>query len=173
MERLLHREFMSRVRYSTWANERLYAAVTAALTDEYEEATPAEVHRLLEPLNALLVTGRLWLARIQGHDPAISAADEDLYDELAMLREAQDADDIALCDYVHGLAEEDLLRPIPYRDFDDQPHTNAQHELLNELLVQQSHARGRVCQLLTDLGKRSPQLDFLQFLRDTRKRQSA
>ena len=70
-------------------------------------------------LNSLLVTGRLWLARLRGYDPGIGSLQDRLYDEL---REAQVANDVALCDYAHGLAEDDLPRPIPYRDLHGTAH---------------------------------------------------
>lgn len=170
MERLLHRYLMTWARYGVWANEAMYEAVTSWQADAYQEPALRDVADVHSVLNRLLVTGRLWLARLHGYEPGISALDEELYEDLEALREAQVADDVVLCDYVHGLAEEDLLRPIPYRDLDGTPHTNAQHELLAELFSQQAQMRGRTCQLLSEIGDHNLDLDFLQFLRDTRKR---
>lgn len=173
MERLLHREFMTWARYIAWANARLHESVARWAGDEAAEP-PTEVGtRLLALLNELLVTQRVWLARLQGYEAGVDAPDALLYDEFEALREAQLADDVALCDYVHGLAEEDMPRPVPYRDFDGTAHTNAQRELLAGLCLRQAQLRGRICELLRGFERPEPGLDFLDFLRDTRRRARA
>lgn len=170
MERLLHRFFMTSARYGAWANEVLYEAVTTVPAEAYPELAADDVQRFCGVLNSLLVTGRLWFTRLQGYELEIDSMEEELYDDLELLCDAQLADDVELCNYVHGLAEEDMLRPIPYRDLDGAPHTNAQHELLAELFSQQALIRGRTCQLLSEAHARQPALKYLQFLRETRKR---
>ncbi len=167
MQPSLSHQYLTLARYATWSNARLYATISELMTDEYRETEPAEVDALLGLLNQLQVIGRLWLARLRGYDPGIDSMHERAHDELASLREAQVADDLELCDYVHGLGEEDLLRPIPYRMFDGSAHTNSQQELLLELFVHQHHLRGRVCELLHRINASAPELDYLQFERES------
>ncbi len=167
MERLLHRQFMTSARYATWADERVYQAVTASLADEHWDISRHNVQSLAGLLNSLLMVGRLWLALLRGHDQGIASLDEPLYEDLEELREAQVADDVELCDYVHGLAEERDAATDSYQALDSTPHADSQQELLVELCAQQVHFRGRVCERVSVLDAEQPDLDYFEFLRKT------
>lgn len=167
MSDLLHRQFMSSARYGTWANERLYERVSVLLSDDDRDIPGDDARHLVGLLNQVLVVGRLWFARLRGYDPGIGSLDEWLYEDVEELRAAQAADDVELCDYLHGLAKEDMSRPIPYQDLNGEAHANSQQELLVELFASQDHFRGRICERLYALRAEPPELDYLAFLRET------
>ncbi len=98
-------------RYNQWANGRLYAAAGQIATEALAEDRGAFFGSLLGTLNHLLVTDRLWMARLEGESPRGTRLDEVLHHRFDDLLAARRAQDQKLIDYVHGLSEERLAAP--------------------------------------------------------------
>jgi len=102
-------------------------------------------------LNHLLLVDRLWIGRIEGRDRGIRALDQILHDDFASLRDAR--------------REEELQRPVRYRRMigDGQEEARAGHILLT-MLNHQTHHRGQIHALLTQMDLVPPPLDVIFFL---------
>ena len=168
MTHSLHDHFRSLARYNTWANQRLYDGCAQLSPAAYKEPRPAFFGTIHGVLNHILVCDCIWLARLQGYAPEVNQLDAELYDTFVALREAREAEDVVFGDYVHGLSEEDLQRPIGYRTLAGDPHADAQTELLTHIFNHQTHHRGQAHDLLTATDVAPPSLDFILFLRETR-----
>lgn len=162
MERLLHQYFRLLVRYNAWANRRLYDRFGALDEAAYRSARLPSGRTAHQLLNARLAADRLWFARLNGYAADERSLGDQLHESFEGLRDAQLAEDVELFEYVHGLAEEDLLRPTSYDGASGERHTNAQYELLTHLAAEQVGARAVSSRLLHP----APDLDMLTFFRD-------
>lgn len=158
--------FVTFAGYNAWANRLLYDAA-AGLTDaEYRADRGAFFRTMQGTLNHLLVTDRIWLRRLTGAGDAPDRLDAILFDGLADLRVAREAEDRRLGAYVEGLGEDDLAGTISYRRAST-PEAFAQvrGEALAHLFNHQTHHRGQAHAILTSLGKRAPEIDLLYYQR--------
>jgi uncharacterized damage-inducible protein DinB len=153
-------------RYNAWANRRLYDA-TADLSDEdYRADRGAFFKSMRGTLNHLLVTDRIWMQRITGEGDSPDRLDAILFDELAPLRGAREAEDRRIVAHVTRLDEAQLAGVIRYRrvstpEMFEQPLAPALAHLFNH----QTHHRGHAHMILTSLGRKAPELDLLYFQR--------
>lgn len=167
MNRTLHKHFRMCARYNSWANQQLYDACAKLSEGTYKQPRPALFKSIHGVLNHILVVDRIWLARLNGYDTGISTLEEELHDDFRSLRDARVAEDVILSDYVHGLSDEDLERPIAYRNLADEPHANSQYEILAHLFNHQSHHRGQVNDHISQSEVSPPDLSLIDFLRQT------
>jgi uncharacterized damage-inducible protein DinB len=155
--------------YNRWANERLYAA-TARLTPEaLAEDRGAFFGSLLGTLNHLLVTDRLWLARLEGESPRGTPLQAILHHDLAALQAARQAEDQRLIGYVGALEEARLAAPLVYATTSGAAQSQPLHQVLAHLFNHQTHHRGQAHHLVgLALGREgTPVLDLLAFQRAT------
>ena len=152
-------------RFNAWVNERLYGAVEGLPEDAYRADRKAFFGSIHRTLNHLLVVDRLWTRRIEGVDHGIRALDQILYDDFDALRAARREEDRHLIELVDGLDEARLRRPVRYRRMigEGEEEARAGHILLT-LFNHQTHHRGQVHALLTQMDVIPPPLDVIFFL---------
>jgi uncharacterized damage-inducible protein DinB len=155
--------------YNAWANDRLYSCA-AQLTPEALAADRGAFFRsLLGVLNHLLVTDRLWMARLAGESPRGTRLDEVLFENFDDLHAARRVQDRKLVDYVLGLGEKRLTEPLSYATSSGAPQTQPLHHVLAHLFNHQTHHRGQAHHLVgLALGREAtPVLDLLAYQRST------
>jgi uncharacterized damage-inducible protein DinB len=156
--------------YNRWANVRLYDAAAKLSDADYRAERGAFFGSLNGTLNHLLVTDRIWLNRFTGSGPQPTRLNDILFDDLAALTEARQAEDERIVAYVDGLSEADLAGTISYRTV-TQPKDITQKltPALAHFFNHQTHHRGQAHTLLTIAGGRdaAPPLDLLYFQRET------
>ena len=155
-------------RYNAWANRRLYAACEQLAEDEYHKPRAAFFGSIHGTLNHLLVTDRIWLARIEGGPSPEARLDDRPCPGLADLKSARAAEDARMIDLVDGYAEADLPRPVRYR------RVTAPDEMVTPLHVcwlhlfnHQTHHRGQVHDQLSQTAVAPPPLDLIFYLHET------
>lgn len=154
--------------YNAWANRRVYAAAAALPEADYRRDAGAFFGSLHGTLNHLLVGDRIWMRRFTGEGPQPDRLDAVLYEELAALRAAREAEDARIEAYVAGLEEATLRGRFRYRTIVrpvdvEQPLAPALLHFFNH----QTHHRGQAHALLTRFAGDAPSLDLLQFQRET------
>jgi uncharacterized damage-inducible protein DinB len=147
--------------YNAWANHRLHAA--CALLDEadYKLERGAFFGSIHGTLNHLMVTDRMWLARLRGEALPPHGLDAVIFHDLATLREARVHEDAGLSAYVAGLTDEALAGEFRWTRMADgavvvQPLWAALAHVFNH----QTHHRGQVHGLLNQAGADPPSLDL-------------
>jgi uncharacterized damage-inducible protein DinB len=162
----MHAYFANFARYNAWANARLYDAAACLTEAQFREDLGAFFRSVQGTLNHLLVTDRIWMQRMTGTGAAPYRLDEILFEELAPLRTAREAEDDRIVEYVTGLSESDLAGSISYRRVST-PELFAQPiiSVLAHFFNHQTHHRGQVHTLLTSLTGQAPELDLLFFQR--------
>ena len=153
-------------RYNAWANGRLYEAAAGLPDAQYRADRGAAFKSLHGTLNHLLTADRIWLKRFTGEGEAPDQLDAILFERLADLAAAREAEDRRLIAFVGGLDEARLAGTIRYRRVSspeefEQPLALALAHLFNH----QTHHRGQAHTILTGLTGEAPPLDLLYFQR--------
>jgi uncharacterized damage-inducible protein DinB len=154
--------------YNSWANRRLYDAAAALPDADYRADRGAFFKSVHGTLNHLLVADRIWMRRFTGEGDHPSRLDAILFDDVAELRRAREAEDGRIAAYVGGLSDEDLAGMLRYRTISN-PRDIAQPlaPALMHFFNHQTHHRGQVHCLLTGLAGDAPSLDLLAYQRET------
>ncbi len=148
--------------YNAWANARLYDAATALTDFERKRDVKGYFKSLHGTLNHLLAADRIWLQRLTGGGPLPQALDEILFDQFAALREAREAEDARLSDYVGGLTDADFPAELDYVNTRGEAKRLPRSVILAHLFNHQTHHRGQATHILRQLGvAEPPALDML------------
>ncbi len=153
--------------YNTWANQRLYAACDALSESAYLQPRAAFFGGIHGTLNHILVGDRIWFARFEGRQPAITALDQQLYGDLAGLRVARVAEDARIEAFVRDLGEGDFSRPVAYQNLAGEADEQPLEALLGHVFNHQTHHRGQVHDQLSQTKVAPPALDLIAFLRQS------
>ena len=154
--------------YNAWANGRLYAAAAGLPDADYRADRGAFFKSVHGTLNHILVGDRIWMQRFTGEGPLPRALDEILFDDLAALRTARDAQDKRISSWIAGLTPAALDGSFHYlRAADGRRYAQQLGPALDHFFNHQTHHRGQVHALLTGLGHAAPSLDLLEYLRET------
>jgi|SRR5689334_855326 uncharacterized damage-inducible protein DinB len=154
--------------YNAWANERLYSAAAKLSDSEYRADHGAFFGSVHGTLNHLLVGDRVWMQRLTGEGEAPVRLDAILHEDLGALRAAREAEDARIVAFVEGLSEHDLGRRVRYRTI-SRP-ADIEQELgyaLPHVFNHQTHHRGQVHCLLTQIVEEAPSLDLILYQRET------
>jgi uncharacterized damage-inducible protein DinB len=174
-------QFGDLARYNHWMNDRLYAvAATLADGDRKRDAGAffGSIHRTL---NHLLLTDRAWLGRITrdatiaesrdaaGAPIAISGRlDQELYADFEQLRHERTRTDADLVAWADTLDDATLAAPIRYRTSKGEACEHPLWWAVTHLFNHQTHHRGQVTTMLSQLGHDPGVTDLIAFLRAPR-----
>jgi uncharacterized damage-inducible protein DinB len=152
--------------YNRWANRKVYETVATLTEEERNRNLGAFFPTPMATLNHILVADRIWMKRLTGHGEAPKALDAILFTDFDSLREARQAQDEILIDYVERLNDEKLAGHFTYTPVSTpEPVTQKLGPTLSHIFNHQTHHRGQVHMMLTMLGKPSLALDLVYFLR--------
>lgn len=154
--------------YNGWANERVYDAAAAMPGDLYRKEHGAFFGSVHRTLNHILVGDRIWMGRFTGTGGAPTRLDAVLFDDFEELRMARRSEDDRIQAYVGSLSDTDLAGRFRYRTITNptdihQPLSPALTHFFNH----QTHHRGQVHCLLTQLAGDAPSLDLILYQRET------
>ena len=157
--------FATFARYNAWANRRLYAACEKLSTAEYLRGRPSAWGSIHGTLNHVLVSDRIWLARIEGRPVAGLRPDQILYADLIGLKIARIAEDDRLRNLVDGLVEAKLDDVLEYSDSEGRRRETPLRIVLGQLFNDHTHHRAQAHALLFQTAVAPPALGFDDFLR--------
>ena len=154
-------------RYNAWANHRIYAAAAALPDDRYRADRGAFFKSVHGTLNHLLVTDRIWLSRFSGERASADPLDAILYDDLASLHAARQAEDTRIISFIDALDDKALAGTFRYtRASTPERFEQDLEPALDHMFNHQTHHRGQIHAILTGLGVAAPALDLLMFQRE-------
>jgi uncharacterized damage-inducible protein DinB len=153
--------------YNRWANKRLYSCAAQLTPGALAEDRGAFFRSLLGTLNHLLVTDRIWMSRLEGISPRGTKLDEVLHENFDELAAARSAQDQRIVDFVFGLSEDRLAKPLDYATTSGAPQSQPLHQVLDHLFNHQTHHRGQAHHLIgLAVGQeKTPVLDLLAYQR--------
>jgi uncharacterized damage-inducible protein DinB len=158
-------------RYNRWMNDKLYG-LAATLGDEARKRDSGAFFKSMHgTFNHLLLADRVWLARFTGVSDGhlgpggIRSLDQELYGDFDELRRERVITDDELSAWVAGLTHERLAAPLVYMrrgQKQESPLWWAVAHLFNH----QTHHRGQITTLFTQLGCDPGVTDLFAMLRD-------
>jgi uncharacterized damage-inducible protein DinB len=151
--------------HSAWANRRLYRACESLAATEYLRERAATFGSLHATLNHILVSDRIWVARIEGRASPPLEENQILYADLVALKVARLAEDEHLRHLVGGLPEAALDQPLHFTNRRGDRFETPLRLVLAHLFNHQARCRGEAQALLAQAGVRLASLDLLAFLR--------
>ena len=165
MSALAHFQMMAR--YNRWANARLYTAAAALPDALYRKDIGLFFKSLHGTLNHLLVADRIWMWRMDGAGEAPDRLNAILFEELAALREARQAEDGRILRFIERLSDSGLAAILDYKTTRGVPHRDPLRQVLAHLFNHQTHHRGQAHTALSLLtGAEPPPLDLLVMMRE-------
>jgi uncharacterized damage-inducible protein DinB len=153
--------------YNRWANTQLYDAAARLSPEQLAENRGGFFKSLLGTLNHLVVTDRLWMSRLEGNSPRGTKLDEILYEDIAGLRAARDAENKRIVDHVFALAEDRFAAPFAYETTSGAAQSQPLQQILAHLFNHQTHHRGQAHDLFGQIAgqDKAPPLDLLIYQR--------
>ncbi|HQT00626.1 MAG: damage-inducible protein DinB [Hydrogenophilales bacterium 16-64-46] len=139
--------------HNRWMNEKLYAVCAQLSEAERRRDLGAFFRSVHGTLNHLLLVDRLWLGRMRKTPFAVRSLDQELYADFPTLERERDRTDAALQDYVARLDAHRLAQPVDYVSLlSRQPVTRPLGLVLVHLFHHQTHHRGQITTLVSQLG---------------------
>jgi uncharacterized damage-inducible protein DinB len=153
--------------YNEWANRRIYDAAKRLDDADYRADRGAFFRSLHGTFNHLLAADRIWMRRFTGQGDAPTRLDAVLFENLADLDRARQAEDRRIEAFIDSLDETKLAADFSYTTLSN-PVTVEQPlaDVLDHFFNHQTHHRGQAHCLLTAITGDAPPLDLLLLQRE-------
>lgn len=174
MTAVLKTQFLMMAAYNRWANRILYDGAAILTEEEFCHDTGAFFASMSGTLNHILVADLIWLHRFTGQGELPGALNVILYDEFDELRDAREATDERIIEWVEALDEIDLAGRFTYVTVTDMKTVSQRlAPALAHFFNHQTHHRGQAHMILSVLGETPPSLDLIHFQRSAEGRKFA
>ncbi|WP_246663919.1 DinB family protein [Phyllobacterium sp. SYP-B3895] len=152
--------------YNKWANTRIYDAAARLDSEDYYADRRAFFRSVHGTLNHILAIDKLWFGRITGNPYIPPSLDVILHDNLADLRATRDAFDNHIIDVIGDLGEDRVTGVFRWTTMEGAPYASTLDRCLTQNFNHQTHHRGQVHTLLSQLTGNAPPLDFFLCMND-------
>lgn len=146
-----------------WANSRLFSVVETLSEGEYQSNQGIFFGSIEKTLDHILLSDRIWMARILEKDNALSQ-DTFISNDFKNLRIKRFAEDKKICAETKNFTEEDLNKIIVFTSLSNGSYRIQRGILLTNMFNHGTHHRGQVHAILTKLQRKVPPLDIFPFL---------
>jgi uncharacterized damage-inducible protein DinB len=151
--------------YNYWARDRQLEVCATLSQEQFQRPLGNSFSSLRDTLAHLVGAEWIWLERCRGRSPrALPAAEE--FPTLAAIGQRWIAVEKDGREFLAGLNEAALARPLSYINMSGENWTYPLWRALLHLVNHQTYHRGQVATLLRQLGVQPPQVDLL-FADDT------
>ncbi|NYT57562.1 damage-inducible protein DinB [Alcaligenaceae bacterium] len=139
--------------YNRWMNETLYDVCSRLSEDELKLDMKTFFRSIHGTLNHILLADKVWLGRLTGQPFAVKSLDQVLYADFPPLAQARKQTDIDIEHLVKRLTPEAIAASIDYHSVVAHKQNTATTGLiLQHLFNHQTHHRGQITAMLTQLG---------------------
>jgi uncharacterized damage-inducible protein DinB len=151
---MLAKQVQTLAAYNRWMNDKLYAAC-AELSDAERKADRKAFFKSIHgTLNHILLADRVWFGRFIGKPVKFKSLDEELYADFADLRAERGSTDQDIEGWAQGLSDEQLAGKLRFTSMlRPEPLEYDLWILVTHFFNHQTHHRGQVTALLSQLGK--------------------
>ena len=146
--------------FNYWARDRQLQTCASLTGEQFLRPLGNSFPSLRDTLSHLLAVEWLWLERWRGQSPRTLLAPEE-FPTLAALSQRWQTVEREMREYVAGLTEEALERPMTCVSTRGQEWTYELWRMMVHLLHHQTYHRGQVTALFRQLGVQPPKVDFL------------
>ncbi|MEP3891560.1 MAG: DinB family protein [Hellea sp.] len=174
----LKQNFLRLADYNSWMNQSLYARISTLRDADYRKDAGAFFKSVHGTLNHILVWDTTWLQRFTRHEqryvsldaimnfPKAKSHDQILFDEFDALLEARVQVDSILEAFVRETREADYEMIFTYVISTGESFHKPFGGMIQHLLNHQTHHRGQITTLLSQMGVEPGITDLLERLPD-------
>ena len=160
----LKADFELMARYNQWMNARLHAAAAQLDETQWHADRGAFFGSIAATLEHILVADTHWLKRFAAAMPGLTSLDyvralplpEPVrgitFPDFAQLRGEREAMDAAIVDFTGEASDELYALPLRYVNSAGEPHSKPAGLVLRHVFNHQTHHRGQVTTLFSQLG---------------------
>jgi uncharacterized damage-inducible protein DinB len=160
------------VRYTQWADAKLFAALRA-LPDGTPGAAGRGFGSMLSTLNHSLVVDEIWRAHLEAKPHGHSSRNTPVLPTLDELEQKQANMDTWFIDYADALTESQGGEMIHFKFVDGGPGEMTRGDMLLHVINHKTYHRGFVSEMIFQLPIRAPMIDLPVYLRDAAPRLAA
>lgn len=146
--------------YNYWARDRQLEACPALSAEDFTRPLGGSFPSLRETFAHMVAVERIWLERWCGRSPKALVPSSE-FSTLAIITERWQAVEREVREFVNGLDEETLMRPLICTSTRGEQWTYPLWQLVFHFLNHQSYHRGQVTTQLRMLGVEPPRIDYL------------
>ncbi|MDA0997485.1 MAG: DinB family protein [Proteobacteria bacterium] len=160
------RHLRTMARYNQWANGKIYDAARALPEADCRRDVGAFFGSIHRTLNHILLTDRIWFARLDGNIYPAAGLDTVLFEDMNELQSARAVEDAAIVERMDALDPAGIERIIDYQTTAGTALHTPAREILGTVFNHQTHHRGQVHDMISRLGFKPPPLDLIAYLRE-------
>jgi uncharacterized damage-inducible protein DinB len=167
------KQFRRFAQYNAWFNGRLYELISTLTEEDRRRDMGAFFRSIHATLNHILLTDRIWLGRISRHPHGLSSLEKTplvfefeslaqiLYESFPELAAQRRETDTAIQAWVAELTPELLEGDLSYARSTGQSMVAPLWHVVSHLFNHQTHHRGQITTLLSQLGHDPGVTDFI------------
>lgn len=143
--------------------KKLFAYDEWAIARSLGSIDPSDASKARLLLSHILLAEKIWLTRLRGQDSsAIPTFEEYSIDEC---REMAEELHRGYADFIEGLSETDLTRPLTYKNTRGDEFTTPIGEILTHVGLHGIYHRGQISWLVRESGGTAVNTDYITFTR--------
>ncbi|WP_328187677.1 DinB family protein [Marinobacter sp. OP 3.4] len=170
--------FQQMATYNQWMNGKVYEAAGRLDPSELSRERGAFFGSILGTLNHIVVADIIWLKRFGGHEsgagalaqvmtqPDPTGLDQILFSDFEELRSYRQWLDGEIIRWADGLTESGVDQVLAYRNTKGSPFNKRLSHLIQHFFNHQTHHRGQVSTLLSQVGEDVGVTDLLALIPD-------
>lgn len=172
----LHYNFSLLARYNQWMNNKLYQLASTLNADELLQNRGAFFGSVAGILNHLLVADLIWLNRFKqlptqakalqplGRFPLPTALEQLLYPDFKQFHQARQQIDAIFLAFIAELDDQQLQQVLVYSNMKGEPMQKQLSSLLQHVFNHQTHHRGQLTTLFSQMGMDVGVTDLLMLI---------
>jgi uncharacterized damage-inducible protein DinB len=153
-------------RYSAWANQRLFVALSGLAEDEVTAQRSEGAGSMIKVLNHAYVVDQIWQAHLLDKPHGFTSRNTDTLPSLGELQTAQHQIDDWYVVYADELSEKAYCEVVNFEFIGGGPGAMSRGDMLLHTVNHKTYHRGFVAQMLYQVSQRPPVMDLPVFLRD-------
>lgn len=169
--------YRAMARYNRWMNGRIYSVAEQLQESERRNDMKAFFGSIQRTLNHILLGDRAWLGRFTGDRRLAQSLDrdgavitpasfgEEVYSDIRDLRTQREQTDAAILEFVDSLSDDQINGSFRYKTSAGQPCEHPLWWALSHFFNHQTHHRGQLTTLFTQLGHDPGVTDLIALLR--------
>jgi len=154
------------VRYSAWANERMFEAVAALPEGEATRERPALFGNMVHTLNHGYVVDLIWQAHLEGRSHGFTARNTNSHPPLEALLRLQREIDAWYVACADRLSESSAGEVVDFTFVGGGAASMTRGDILLHVVNHKTYHRGQVAAMMYQVPARPPVMDLPVFLRD-------
>ena len=155
------------MRYTAWANARLYAALAEVPVSVLLQARPGRAGGLAGTLGHAWVVDMIWKGHLEGRPHGFTTRQPDGFPSLAELHALQDLSDQWYVGCAGSQSDDCLAEVIDFEFVDGGAGSLSRGDILLHVVNHKTYHWGYVADMLYESGLKPPTMDLPVFLRDS------